>query len=294
LELFDTVPFLLLIGFLAGFFNSYLGIGGGTVITGLLSVLLEDMAETAAVSITCCLLVSLLSLYAKRKDIKKEEILRNTFLRIITFRFIFIFLTMSFLLKGFDRGEKKIIDNISSLSLVVFLVYMVLSNSGKVRSYFSIKDKVMDFWMGTVTGILYPLTGVSGGIIFTNFFKKRYKVSYELSVFHSLSITAMTSLFAFIIYLIKDPGILKGKIVCYILLGSFFGIILGRNCLRTSADKNIFYCIHVVVICMIFGTLLKLFGVNTSLNLTVTLIPLIIVAIFGIFKPRVAVTKTII
>ena len=163
-HLIEDFPFFLLIGFLAGFFNAYLGIGGGTVITGLLSILLSDMTVTAGISITCCLLVSLSSLFLKRKYIKKGDILKKGLYRVIIFRSLSILIIMQITL----NKEREVINFISSNALLLFLIYIFQANFFKkeTRKY----NKMMDIFMGITTGVLYPLTGVSGGILFTNFF----------------------------------------------------------------------------------------------------------------------------
>lgn len=276
LHLVENFPLFLLIGFLAGFFNAYLGIGGGTVITGLLSILMNDMTVTAGISITCCLLVSLSSLFLKRKDIKKEDILKKGLYRVIIFRSLLLLITMQIIL----NKEREVINFISSNALLLFLFYIFQANVFKKET--RKHNKMMDIFMGIATGILYPLTGVSGGILFTSFFKKQYGISYEIAVFHSLIITVVTSFFAVGVYFIIYPGVVKIKVVLLILIGSLLGIVLGRKCLKESSDKNVFYCINIVIFCMIFGIILKLIGVDSFLNLIVTTVPLVIISIMGL------------
>ena len=93
-------------------------------------------------------------------------------MRVLIFRTALIIMTMFYILKGFDGKEREVIDHISSLALIFFLIYMVLPNRRGNFLNVYVHPKVMDAWTGGVTGVLYPLTGVSGGIIFTNFFKK--------------------------------------------------------------------------------------------------------------------------
>lgn len=246
-----------LLGFIVGALANFLGIGGGSLLVPLISYLRPEWHLSKVIFLSLGIIL-INSINNTRIFILNKTPLNYALLAKISLGCILGASISSYLAPLIPSHYLKVF-----LALVLFLIgikQLRSSYGGKTSSTDSPQQspsiRIIDFLIGFCAGLLSPLTGLGGGILFIPLLISYYQFSPSLISPHSNALMIVTSLFGIIPMSFQLHG-LPLQELGIILLGSFIGAQLFSSLekkikVSTQKKKRIFGTLIIFLALKIF------------------------------------------
>lgn len=266
---------LLIAGLIGGFLGGLIGVGGGIVFVLVLPEALRHVgvpnAELTQYVIANSLFATMFSAIASSiTNFRKNNFYPEPVLWIASTGIIISYLTITFLVNTPLYDKTKF--NMVVILLLLYMMYRTLKSAGKKQDDMvgidSINNKTL-MLIGTLGGLISPLSGLGGGIIIIPILNAALRVPVLVANSVSLGVIALVSFSVTISNLVVVPRLAysyysMGYIVFPVALalsvgvifGSMQGIIFSRK-LPSRIISYIFSLFMVLVILKKLGELIQ-------------------------------------
>lgn len=232
MEEFFLFPFFVVIGFIAGILGSMIGIGGGIIISPVLTFLGLTPPQVASTSLFAVSSTSVSSTIAYARS-KKIQYMLGIKMALLSIPGAII---GSYFSTGIDPGYFKFLLAMILIGTGIYLMFRNSITKGNSFSLESIWIKIF-FFSGTfVAGIISSLFGIGGGVIFVPLMIMIAGLTMHLAVPTSQFVLMITSLVGLIAHIILgNPEYLPAILLS---VGAFGGAQIGsRLSPRLSEQK---------------------------------------------------------
>jgi uncharacterized protein len=218
---------LFFLGLCGGFVSGLFGIGGGIVLTPMLSLVGLPLAEASAVSSLQVVFSAITNIFARRKE-KAIDYKLGTIIASFGIFGSLLGLSALSLFKKYNSAD--VFVSIMFVCVMSWLSFVNLKHkedkSDKVDVVSLRKITIFASFAGVFAGFLVPIMGVGGGFIIVPFLLHYAKFSKNRAVCTSIFQMLITSGFASIlsIFVFKTVNV---KIAFFVILGAVCSVGLG-------------------------------------------------------------------
>jgi uncharacterized protein len=233
LEEFFLFPFFVIIGLIAGILGSMIGVGGGIIISPVLTFLGLTPPQVASTSLFAISSTSVSSTiaYARSKKIQYKLGIKMAFLSIPGA------IIGSYFSTGIDPGYFKFLLAMILIGTGIYLMFRNSITNGNAFSLGSIWIKIL-FFSGTfVAGIISSLFGIGGGVIFVPLMIMIVGLTMHLAAPTSQFVLMITSLVGLTTHMILgNPEYLPAILLS---VGAFSGAQIGSRLSSRLSERKL-------------------------------------------------------
>lgn len=245
---------LTLCGFLGGVLGGLLGIGGGVIFILVLPVALLAQGVAPSEIVQFSIANSLFgTIFSAAAGIIRQHQLKNLYLKemlLISFLSVLVsLLTLEFIVNTSFYSKARF-----DLVFVSVLMFMLIKSLPKKKDKeththenpIAISPNLA--WIGTLSGLVSPLTGLGGGIIVVPMLVSFFKYTYKRANSISLGVVGITAIFSSLYNMFEKPmashiqgsfGYLVFPVALPLALGVVFGSPLGVNLSQKLSHQTI-------------------------------------------------------
>lgn len=233
MEEFFLFPFFVIIGLIAGILGSMIGVGGGIIISPVLTFLGLTPPQVASTSLFAVSSTSVSSTiaYARSKKIRYMLGIKMALLSIPGA------IIGSYFSTGIDPGYFKFLLAMILIGTGIYLMFRNSITNGNAFSLESIWIKIL-FFSGTfVAGIISSLFGIGGGVIFVPLMIMIVGLTMHLAAPTSQFVLMITSLVGLTTHMILgNPEYLPAILLS---VGAFSGAQIGSRLSSRLSERKL-------------------------------------------------------
>jgi uncharacterized protein len=262
LEEFFLFPFFALIGLIAGILGSMIGIGGGIIISPVLTFLGLPPPQVAGTSLFAVSSTSISSTIAYAKS-KKIQYMLGIKMALLSIPGAII---GSYFSTEIDPGYFKLILAIILLGTGIYLMYKKAIINGNSLSFNSTWVKLLFYSSTFVAGIISSLFGVGGGVIFVPLMIMIIGLTMHLAAPTSQFVLMITSSVGLSIHIILgNPQYLPAVLLS---IGAFTGAQIGSRLTSKLSEQKLRLILGITFVGIAAKLMFDFYQVTYSTNMT--------------------------
>jgi uncharacterized protein len=262
LEEFFLFPFFALIGLIAGILGSMVGVGGGIIISPVLTFLGLPPAQVAGTSLFAVSSTSISSTIAYAKS-KKIQYMLGIKMALLSIPGAII---GSYFSTEIDPGYFKIILAIILVGTGIYLMFKKEIINGNSLSFSSTWVKILFYSSTFVAGIISSLFGVGGGVIYVPLMIMIIGLTMHLAAPTSQFVLMITSLVGLSIHIILgNPQYLPAVLLS---IGAFTGAQIGSRLTSRLSDQKLRLILGITFVGIATKLMFDFYQVTYSTNMT--------------------------
>ena len=262
MEEFFLFPFFALIGLIAGILGSMIGVGGGIIISPVLTFLGLPPAQVAGTSLFAVSSTSISSTIAYAKS-KKIQYMLGIKMALLSIPGAII---GSYFSTEIDPGYFKIILAIILVGTGIYLMFKKEIINGNSLSFNSTWVKVLFYSSTFVAGFISSLFGVGGGVIYVPLMIMIIGLTMHLAAPTSQFVLMITSLVGLSIHIILgNPQYLPAVLLS---IGAFTGAQIGSRLTSKLSEQKLRLILGITFVGIATKLMFDFYQVTYSINIT--------------------------
>jgi len=226
-------PFFVLVGLIAGILGSMIGVGGGIIISPVLTFLGLSPPQVASTSLFAVSSTSISSTLAYSKS-KKIQYMLGIKMALLSIPGAII---GSFFSVRIDPGSFKILLAIVLIGTGVYLIYKKSILAGNSLSFQNLWVRILFFSSTFVAGIISSLFGIGGGVVFVPLMIMVLGLTMYLAAPTSQFILMITSLVGLSTHIILgNPQYIPAILLS---IGAFAGAQIGSRLSTKLSEQKL-------------------------------------------------------
>jgi uncharacterized membrane protein YfcA len=250
LEEFFLFPFFVVVGLIAGILGSLIGVGGGIIISPVLTFLGFTPPQVASTSLFAVSSTSVSSTIAYARS-KKIQYMLGIKMALLSIPGAIIGAYFS---TSIDPGNFKFLLAMILIGTGIYLMFRKKLSNGNIFSLDSIWVKVLFFSGAFFAGIISSLFGIGGGVIFVPLMIMIVGLTMHLAAPTSQFILMITSLIGLTTHIILgNPEYLPAILLS---IGAFGGAQIGSRLSTRLSDQKLRLILGFILVGVAFRLIL--------------------------------------